>query len=259
MSCYVSKKKQDAFENTFGHYQQESAIFIERGEQDDTLIIAFSGIGKGMMMHPFEFFQMSKTLKYSRILLRDPYVAAFLKGLEGEGIDALMDRLRHEIEILSPKKIIILGVSLGGYAALFAGHYLKADYVHAFAPYTYLGVDSFIKKLDWGLIAHFASFSKIYQLPKTTRQRFDLKNVLCTYNGHTHYYLHVCQHFNQDTVRAMNLADCDGVKVLGYDCKNHFVARFLARKRWLHHILLIENQEDLLSHIPESTVLNKPN
>jgi hypothetical protein len=64
-------------------------------------------------------------------------------GVDREHRDwpSLIDYLRGEIARLQPKKVLCVGTSSGGYAAIVAGHHLKADFVHAFGPQTNIALD----------------------------------------------------------------------------------------------------------------------
>jgi len=118
-------------------------IHVERGVNDAILIIAFSGGAQQLTIPVHQFFEITKTLGYSRILLRDKFEMHYHHGVDRKRRDwpSLLDYLGSQIEELAPQKVICIGTSSGGYAALVAGYYLGADYVHAFAAQTRIGVD----------------------------------------------------------------------------------------------------------------------
>ncbi len=108
--------------------------FIERKQDSDTLIIAFTGNAEGMMMDSFEFFAVTNTLNCNRILIKDPSKRVYLKGIGGKlnSMERLIRQLKSDIESIHPKTVTVIGTSGGGFAAILFGHFLdfNAAYFH---------------------------------------------------------------------------------------------------------------------------------
>ena len=69
------------------------------------------------------------------IFARDVTHTWYHRGTEpGGNFDAVLTALQAEIELVQPREVIMLGQSMGGYAAIRAGLYLKATAVIAFSP-----------------------------------------------------------------------------------------------------------------------------
>lgn len=225
----------------------QSPILVERGRDTSVLIIAFTGFVHRLSMRVYEFFEVTQATGYSRILLCDKHRIWYHHGIDGRRNDypSLLACLQSHIAELKPQKIICLGTSAGGYAAIVAGHHLGADYVHAFAPDTFLDVSlgACVRTLWAGR----------YRLPRwklllsrtAKREFFDLAELLKAHNGKTTYYVHHCENAGRDVKGAKRIASLPGVVSLPYPCTTHAVAFFLAKEGFLKEILNIANQDRL--------------
>ena len=200
------------------------SALIERGKDSSVLIVAFTGRGKRLMLPVFEFFDLTNSLGYSRILLHDRFKKRYSKGIDRKRPDyrSLLDYLHQEITELGAQKTIFVGTSSGGSAAIRVGHDLGADYVQAFGAQT--GTNAF-------------------HLRNSKREpAVELAPVLNESNPKTKYYLHYCQGHEPDRLHAERVAGKPGVVTLGYPGATHGVAGSLAQKGLLAKLLLIENQ-----------------
>jgi hypothetical protein len=211
-------------------------------------VIAFTGVHGGLMMPAFDFFKLTQVSRYSRILLLDTTRTCYMGGLPPlyEGYSELLAGLRASIERLSPRQIVCIGASGGAFAALRFGHELKADYVHAFSPYSYVGRSNVEKFGDQDSVAkHPETIDRIDALPRALHPLFDLQPDLARHNGKSRYYLHVCRRSRWDVMRAKHLRRCPGVTIIGYPCGSHGVAATLAHAGLLGEVLKMENQDQL--------------
>jgi hypothetical protein len=225
----------------------QQPVLVERGEDDSVLLIAFTGFVFRLSMRVHEFFDLTKTLGYSRILLRDDYRVWYHHGVDRERADypSLIRYLREEIERLKPKTVICLGTSAGGYAAIVAGHQLGADYVHAFAPHTFLDV-SFKSCLGRVAKSYFRwSRLKLLFSRVARPEFFDLADLLKNYNGKTVYYIHHCTGAPRDMERVRRILGLPGVVAMPYPCISHSVPAYLAKSGFLKEILQAGNQQNL--------------
>ena len=237
-----------------------SPVLVERGTNDSILIIAFTG-GVGKLMVPvFEFFETTKTLGCSRILLRDQYRRYYQRGIDEQrpDFDSLIAYLKDEIARLSPKHVFCIGTSGGGYAAIFAGHLLRADYVHAFSPQTsrdrvHHGVSDGRSRLSrW--------IETLYRMDKPPL--IDLARVLRQSNGKTTYFIHYGYGCSYDRHHAEHLAGLPRVFLLGYPSATHQIAIFLAKMGFLTNTLDIARQDKLVemakAHFSEAIEISEP-
>lgn len=218
-------------------------VMIERGANPSVVIIAFTGGGEKLMMPVYEFFDTTKALGYSRILLCDQYHRRYHDGIDSERPDfpSLVHYLKQEIGRLGAETVICIGTSSGGYAAIRAGHELCADYVHAFAPQTGPGQRR----------------SRLWRKPLAV---VDLAQLLEKSNGRTLYYVHYGRGSAVDRTHAERLFAAPRVATIGYSSETHLIAVYLAKKGFLAKALAVENQAGVVelarAHFGQSLEIN---
>jgi len=224
----------------------QSPVLVERGRDDSTLVIAFTGANRLLLMPVYEFFETTKTMGCSRILLCDQYRQHYERGIDERRPDfpSLIAYLKQEIARLGPKIILCIGTSAGGYAAIRAGHQLRADYVHAFGAQTGDPPPGSSRR------------------GRPEKAPPDLAQILKHSNEKTIYYLHYCRDCGDDRYHAERLFKSPGVAALGYHCAAHDVATFLGKKGFLTEFLAIANQDRLVelakAHFGDSVHINRP-
>ncbi len=221
-----------------------SPIFhVEEEPGSEVLVVAFTGSGaKFNAIRPFDFFRLTGLLQCHRILVREPWHYCYLKGIDENGLEGLKDRLRSEIKRLAPKRILFIGVSSGGYAALLLGHMLEPDYVHAFSPYTYLDYFNFIKDGSYrdALVRWSLTIFRLHRLPKNLRHYLDLRPLLMKNSGKTRFYLHACA-MSSDRIRARHVEKCPHTQIFLYPCDSHNVTWGMIKNKYLFELLRAEN------------------
>lgn len=103
----------------------------------DTLIVSFAGNAKLFGGIPrFEFVQFLKQFDVSKHFYLDEQSDLYHKGLSGitSSIDETVTYLKNEIK--NYKRVLFLGNSGGGYAAILFGSLLEVTSVIAFVPQT---------------------------------------------------------------------------------------------------------------------------
>jgi hypothetical protein len=193
------------------------------------LIIAFTGMARGLNeLANFEFGKTFKPMEYSKIFVRDPHLSFYQYGV-GEGthnVWDVRDRLADVIEPMRPSKIICVGVSAGGYAALLFGHMLKVDTAHAFGPQVIL-------HKQWGIDHNDATIrdTQLHQGPPLLPENDfrDLPKVLEQGNGKTRYKVHIGNECTTDLNHARLIEHCPGVELVLYPGNAHAVATQILR------------------------------
>ena len=235
-------------------------ILHERGTDESILIIAFSGGARKLDVPVHEFFETTKTLGYNRILLWDKHYMFYHYGVDRQRYDwpTLIGYLQGEIARLRPNKIFCVGTSSGGYAAIIAGHHLKADFVHAFSPQTKIDLSrDGIRNARHPIHRWRMSLSR-----RVHRKVLDLVPMLSEFNGKTRYFIHYGAGHAIDCRYVERIAALPSVTTLGYRCNAHAIAIFLAKRKFLGHVLVIENQSRLAelarSHFGETVRITLP-
>lgn len=111
-------------------------------ESSKLLVITFTGMGWGMGpgLPPFQFQKTLSEFDVSTIFVRDLRREFYQFGISSKGnISSLLETLKAEIDETGACKIIVIGNSGGGYAALLFGFLLYEEgypifRVHSFSP-----------------------------------------------------------------------------------------------------------------------------
>ena len=137
----------------------------------DTMVIAFGGLqqhiggGRGGGVQPYEFVRSCrKAGARCALFVRDPTRCWYCRGL-GEGgaggaggaggvggaggatvgssftFEGMVEVLRAEVDSVRPRRLVTIGSSMGGYAAVRAGVLLGADLAVAFSPQVFIDLN----------------------------------------------------------------------------------------------------------------------
>ncbi len=113
---------------------------MQLNNNSNTLLITFAGISGAIGLYPFEFFKITKSFNVDKIFIRDLDQSWYHKGLKdiSTSIEGTAIFLKKIIEKQKYSKVVCLGNSMGGYAAIVIGKLIGADRVLSFAPQTFL-------------------------------------------------------------------------------------------------------------------------
>lgn len=225
--------------------KNDDSYSIECGEDPSTLLVVFGGIvgGIGLSIPPLEFVRTTSLLRFNRIFVRDMFQLWYHKGLKGytTNLQETTRFLDAKIGALAPRKVICVGNSAGGFAAIYFGHQLRVNAVHAFAPQTYLGRFKRLLNID---IRWRKQIKQLHRL-NTSNKVLNLSNILMEDNKYTNFFIHVGRHNRLDYSHAVNLKNVNRVKVLEYPCTSHLLVQLIRDTGYLHEILTLEQVEDV--------------
>jgi acetyl esterase/lipase len=125
-------------------------VEVGRFSRSRTMLVAFGGINSRLGITPFEFSSLTGRSGVKRLYVRDLHQSWYHRGMPGHG-DELMDvasTLRKIIARRRVERLVVVGTSAGGYAALVFGTLLGADVVLAFSPQTVLDLESLAQMDD---------------------------------------------------------------------------------------------------------------
>jgi pimeloyl-ACP methyl ester carboxylesterase len=117
---------------------------LGRFSRSRTMLVAFGGINSRLGIAPYEFSSLTGRSGVKRLYVRDLHQAWYHRGMPGHG-DELMDvaaTLGKTVAQRRVERLVVVGTSAGGYAALVFGTLLGADLVLAFSPQTTLDLES---------------------------------------------------------------------------------------------------------------------
>ena len=113
----------------------------EFNNKSKELIICFSGLGINDIPH-FLFQKTLKKLNQNILFIRDIERSWYINGIAGitYDIDTNVNYLQNYIK--NYNKVTFIGVSGGGFAALYYGNLLNIDKIIAFSPQTFLDLET---------------------------------------------------------------------------------------------------------------------
>jgi pimeloyl-ACP methyl ester carboxylesterase len=121
---------------------QTTAVFHPIQRDSETAVLAFSPVSS--KKNRFHFFPLSRLMPdVSILLVRDPANHWYNAGLPGAGdtVEEIAERIRAELDALGARRVVTLGSSMGGYAAILFGCMLAAQQVVSLTPQTFLDPD----------------------------------------------------------------------------------------------------------------------
>ena len=152
----------------------QKSISIINSENSDEIVVAFGGVNQQMGMPVFEFFNILKKKTYTKVFIRDKKQSWYHLGLEGtKDINETAVKINEMLIKLGSdnKRVIFIGNSAGGYAAIVFGVLLKVNKIIAFSPQTFLGRFKrfFYKDRRWK-----NQISKLHNVNRNSKYYLDL-------------------------------------------------------------------------------------
>lgn len=160
---------------------QTAAVVSRLDVDSNTLLLCFGGLALGIGVPPYEFQKTLRSLDAKTMFVRDLDQAWYHRGVVGMGTSLTSAAEGLEIQIKRSKvnRLITLGNSSGGYAALLFGSMLGADQVLSFAPQTALGP---ISRLRIGEYRWPRQIARVYASSTASASQFNLRKTLTSPN-----------------------------------------------------------------------------
>jgi pimeloyl-ACP methyl ester carboxylesterase len=196
-------------------------IITEMQSSSRTLLIAFGGMRGRIGMPVFEFFSMTRELPVKRMFVRDLRLAWYHRGVRRHGstLPELANSLHELIAQHEVERLVAIGNSAGGYAALAFGTLLGADRVLAFAPQTVLEPSVLA---EWGDHRWNEYLDPLVAAGKLDPRWSDLRVALPRARvADTRYDIYFDNTLRRDRVHAEHLEDLDGVRLYRFGHGRH--------------------------------------
>jgi pimeloyl-ACP methyl ester carboxylesterase len=220
-----------------------SAVKRDFSSNSRTMLIAFASKRLTAPVPPFEWTGALAAIPAKKMYVRDLYQLWYLLGFPGvaDSPHEAAAYLKHLVDENKCDRIVTLGGSMGGYAALLFGCLLQADAVHAFGGQTFLPtrrgryLAQAIAARDW------PSLRKDWQVRSqraTKSMYFDLKPLLEQGSSQTRYHLYYSHYHGKDVMHAQNIAGLPNVCLHERENKGHHMGVALRDSGELEQILL---------------------
>ena len=225
-------------------------VLIDRIEPGKTLVIAF-GFVSWSTRPAFDFYGRLKKLEelsgehINKILLRDSGNAWYHRKIDGLGrhVDETAAQLRTLIASIAPSKVITIGQSMGGYAAIMYGLLLEVQQIIAFGPLSFLDVEQarLYHELRWlpvmqGL-AENPPASGYYDLATLCRARATQATELHIVFGTKPDQANCSESVNLDAMHAHRLAAYGNCTLHPFPHSEHAVVQHLIDTRKINALL----------------------
>jgi hypothetical protein len=218
-----------------GLVRKESAFLPQLDGDSRTLLIAMSSLQQGRFQPHFEFVKIARALPCKKLFVRDLHQAWYLKGLTGRGdLASVADEIRRVIAGEEVERLVLVGSSAGGYAALVVGTLLGADAVLAFSPQTVLDLDVLAgmdHRWDKPLNA-LAGSGKLD--PHWSDLRVALPPIRC---ADTRYQIYFAEKHVPDRRHAERLLGVDGTTLFRFGLRTHQIAMAMRESGALSQVL----------------------
>jgi pimeloyl-ACP methyl ester carboxylesterase len=200
-----------------------------------TMVIACAAMSH-LRPPPFHLFEATTGLDAKRLFVRDPNRVWFQHGVPGFGdsIDEVAACLKAIVEEQEVERLVVMGSSAGGFAALAFGAVLEADLVISFSPQTIIDRAWLDAAGDDRWRGHLNTLDKLggpdprwtdlcVALPRETRPG-------------TVFEVHYPTQLEADRRHAERLAGLPSVTMLGHDQAAHNFIRGLRNRGELPEI-----------------------
>jgi pimeloyl-ACP methyl ester carboxylesterase len=116
------------------------AVSLDTDVDSKTMLLTFGGMKSTVGIVAFEFVALTGSIPVKKMFVRDPRQSWYHRGMPSHGttlesVGEVLQRILAEHEV---ERLVCVGSSAGGYAALLFGALLRADEVLAFGPQTTL-------------------------------------------------------------------------------------------------------------------------
>lgn len=211
-------------------------IYTDFESESDVMLVAFGGLKGGVgRILPFEFFNLTKDIETKKLYVRDPKQMWYHLGVPGaEGsVRSVAQHLRPIVSGQNPRRVVVVGNSAGGYAALLFGCVLNVDMVIAFSPQTFLNKKAMAEHKDtrWK-----PKLAKLYRVGD--ENFYDLKQVLYRHRHRkTEYQIHYPERNRLDVIHARRMRVIPKVSLCPHKSDTHQLVTVLRDSGTLKRIL----------------------
>lgn len=240
-----------------------SVDFVQRGLP---LVISFS-FAQWNGQHQYDFVGRLKRVEQiargqlNKIFLKDSTNSWYHYGVQGlgESIDEVAQSLQVLIESMQPSRIIAVGQSMGGYAAIVFGILLKVDTIISFGSLSCLDsrFAQLIQDTRWlpisleletsNLSCSYFDLIPLYH-SKVTRTKIHYIFGSSLEDGET-------GERNLDALHASRLhGACSDIKFYNYTQSGHTIVKYLVDNKKINSLLL-----KLIFRIEEQELINRSN
>jgi pimeloyl-ACP methyl ester carboxylesterase len=213
------------------------AVSLDTQSDSRTLLLTFGGMKSTAGLVAFEFVALTDGIPVKKMFVRDPRQSWYHRGMPSHGntLESVAEVLRGLLAEQEVQRLVTVGASAGGYAALVFGALLGADRVLAFAPQTTLDRRVLAEMDDrrWDYL-----LEPLYDKHALEERWVDLRTALPgALNGHTRCSVYFDETVEGDRLHGERLAGIDGVRLYRFGRGGHSLTRNLRDRGALERLL----------------------
>jgi pimeloyl-ACP methyl ester carboxylesterase len=217
--------------------EADESVLLNMDSNVRTLLLAVGGMSIEDRELVFEFLSVTETFPVKRLFVRDPRQAWYHCGMPHHGwtLSSVVESLRDLIAQHDVDRLVVVGSSSGGYAALVFGTLLGADSVLCFAPQTVLDLEILASMDDhrWDPV-----LGPLNRAGMLDRRWIDLRRALPAARcADTRYEIFFDDSFRVDRIHAERLSGIEGVRLYRFGRGGHRLVRMLRDSGALEQIL----------------------
>lgn len=202
-----------------------------------TLYIFFGGMAAGIAMPPFEFYRAGQIVQENKLFLRDFAQCWYHRGLSGysRDIPSTLAYLRQRVAASGAQRVVLVGNSMGGYAAMLFAARLGFGEAIAFAPQTFLSPRLRRRHGDrrWP-----RQIARLWWKGLFAERQWDLRPLLAAADGRQKFSVFVSLDDRLDLAHARHIEGVPGVTVHAITGGGHDLVRQLRDHGSLPSIML---------------------
>jgi hypothetical protein len=210
-----------------------STVMIDRNSDSDVLLISFAVFPGPDGKSAFDFVGVTSDLPATKVFFRDPNMLWYQLGLDGVGktVPEIAAYVRNLRATEQSERVVMIGNSGGGFAAILFGTLTGADEIHAFNPPTKLLVEADTSYPEQLAILHSRT--------GLDNPYIDLRKILLMNpSANPSIYIHYSRGDKKDRKQARYLKNIPNVHLLQYPFISHHLARYLAKRGALSKLML---------------------
>jgi pimeloyl-ACP methyl ester carboxylesterase len=215
-----------------------SGVQSDLGNDSRTLLVAFGGLRGRIDVPRFEFSTITGDFPVKRLFVRDLDQAWYHRGAPRTGaktLEELAQALERMIAAQDVDRIVTIGNSSGGYAALAFGALLGADCALSFAPQTVIDPDALRAMGDKRWLDKLTALESAGALD---HDWLDLRTALPSSRRRpTRYQIYFDTSHRVDRLHAENLREVDGVRLYPFGHGGHYLVNRMRASGALERVL----------------------
>lgn len=203
------------------------AVSLDTEIDSRTLLLTFGGMKSTAGLVAFEFVALTADMPVKKMFVRDPRQSWYHRGMPSHGstLESISELLQKIVAEQDVDRLVTVGSSAGGYAALAFGALLGADRVLAFGPQTTLDREVLAAMNDhrWDYL-----LDPLWTKGALEERWTDLRTALPgALSGKTRCGVFFDETVSTDRLHGERLAGIDGVRLYRFGRGGHTLSRHL--------------------------------